>query len=256
MVFVKIRSKREEFMNHEMRLLYIEDDKEIQAIYLDSIQELVDQVHVAYDGEEGYECYLRIKPDIILLDINMPKLDGLSLAAKIRQLDSDVKIIVTSAHGEQDKLLQAIELYLIKYILKPLDPLLLKDAILKAKNEVLMSREAQTPKEKLFYLDEHTTWNVDSEKLYSEESEIKLTKNERRLLKLLSSKENKVFTFFEIFDYISHDNFDKEYDAGQVRALVKLLRKKIPKDAVLNVYGEGYRFNPLKPDALKVSHKV
>jgi len=243
-------------MNNEITLLYIEDDMDIQAVYLDAIKEHVDHVHVAYDGEEGYELYLSLKPDIILLDINMPKLDGLSLAKKIRQLDNDVKIIVTSAHSEQDKLLQAIELYLIKYILKPIDPLLLKDALLKAKNEVLSSRVSEVSQEKVFYLNENTTWNVDSEKLYNEDREIKLTKNERRLLKLLSSKENKVFTFFEIFDYISHDNFDKEYDAGQVRALVKLLRKKIPKDAVLNVYGEGYRFNPHTKDTLKESHKV
>ena len=57
---------------------------------------------------------------------------------------------------------------------------------------------------------------------------------------------NKVFTFFEIFNHLSYDDFDKEYDANQIRALVKLIRKKIPKDAISNVYGEGYKFNPLR----------
>jgi DNA-binding response OmpR family regulator len=75
---------------------------------------------------------------------------------------------------------------------------------------------------------------------------VKLTKNERRLLELLSTDKNKVFSFFEIFDYISYDDFDKEYDANQIRALVKLIRKKIPKKSIINVYGEGYRFNPLR----------
>ncbi len=223
-------------------LLYIEDDHDIQEIYLDSIQEHVDIVYTASDGEEGYEVYLKHKPDIILLDIDMPKLDGLSLAKKIRERDSSVKIIITTAYGEQDKLLQAIELYLIKYILKPIDPTILKEALQRAKREIL---ETQEEEELIYNLDEDTIWYFESEKLYRDGKEVKLTKNERRLLKLLSTNENKVFTFFEIFDHISYDNFDKDYDANQVRALVKLLRKKVPKESILNVYGEGYRFNPL-----------
>ena len=243
-------------MMQEISLLYIEDDKDIQEIYLGSINEYVDKVHLAYDGEEGYELYMATKPDIILLDINMPKLDGLSLAKKIREIDSDVKIIITTAYAEQDKLLQAIELYLIKYILKPIDPKILKEALLKAKNEVLEARKEDEPRVKIFMLDENSRWHFDTEKLYENNSEIKLTKNERRLLKFLSTNKNKVFTFFEIFNHISYDDFDKDYDTGQVRALVKLLRKKIPKESILNIYGEGYRFNPLEEHTLKESDTI
>jgi len=240
----------------EISLLYIEDDKDIQEIYMDVINKEVEVVHLAHDGEEGYEVYLEKKPDIILLDINMPKLDGLSLAKKIREVDSKVKIIITTAYAEQDKLLQAIELYLIKYILKPIDPKVLQEALLKAKSEILEAREKRAPTIKVFMLDEVTQWHFESEKLYVEEKEIKLTKNERRLLKFLSTDKNKVFTFFEIFNHISYDDFDKEYDAGQVRALVKLLRKKVPKTSILNIYGEGYRFNPLQERILKESDRV
>lgn len=237
----------------KINLLYIEDDKDIQEIYLEVIEQEVDVVHLAYDGEEGYEVYLATKPDIILLDINMPKLDGLSLAKKIREIDSEVKIIITTAYGEQEKLLQAIELYLIKYILKPIDPAILIEALQKAKNEIFVSQKEEEPTVKIFTLDETTTWHFDTEKLYENDSEVKLTKNERRLLKLLSTNKNKVFTFFEIFDHISYDDFDKSYDTGQVRALVKLLRKKIPKESILNIYAEGYRFNPVAEHILKAS---
>lgn len=237
----------------KINLLYIEDDKDIQEIYLDVIEREVDVVHLASDGEEGFEKYLEIKPDIILLDINMPKLDGLSLAKKIREVDGDVKIIITTAYAEQDKLLQAIELYLIKYILKPIEPTILIEALQKARNEIIETQKEQEPTVKIFTLNEDTTWNFDTEKLYANGEEVKLTKNERRLLKLISTDKNKVFTFFEIFDHISYDDFDKDYDAGQVRALVKLLRKKVPKESILNIYGEGYRFNPQAERILKVS---
>ncbi len=237
----------------KISLLYIEDDKDIQEIYLDVIEREVDIVHLASDGEEGFEKYLEIKPNIILLDINMPKLDGLSLAKKIREIDGDVKIIITTAYADQDKLLQAIELYLIKYILKPIEPTILTEALQKAKNEIVEIQKEQEPTVKIFTLDEDSKWNFDTEKLYEQNVEVKLTKNERRLLKLLSTDKNKVFTFFEIFDHISYDDFDKDYDAGQVRALVKLLRKKVPKASILNIYGEGYRFNPISEHILKVS---
>ena len=60
---------------NSLTLLYIEDDRDIQSIYIAQLEELVENVICAGDGQEGYECYLRHKPDIILLDIHMPKLD-------------------------------------------------------------------------------------------------------------------------------------------------------------------------------------
>ena len=228
-----------------LTLLYIEDDIDIQEIYVEFLEEKIERVYLANDGEVGYELYLLHKPDIILLDINMPKLDGLSLAEKIRKTDKDVQIIITTAHAEQENLLKAIELYLVKYILKPIDFNELDRAVNKAIEELeLISAPLEKERED-FYLDENTLWHRKSEKLYHHNQEVKLTKNERRLLTLLSTDENKVFTFFDIFNHIAHDNFDKEYDSNQVRALVKLLRKKIPKESIINIYGEGYRFNPI-----------
>ena len=229
---------------NSLKLLYIEDDRDIQMIYSVQLENFVDKVIYAGDGQEGYELYLVHKPDIILLDINMPKLDGISLAKKIREVDKEVKIIITTSYGDQEKLLAAIELSLVKYILKPIDPQVLEETVLKAKNEVISERKKE--EKKLFILDNDMIWNRTDEKLTQNSEEIKLTKNERRLLTLLSTNAHKVYTFFEIFDSLSHDDFYKEFDANQIRALVKLIRKKIPKDSILNVYGEGYRFNPLR----------
>ena len=229
---------------NKIKLLYIEDDKDIQSIYLDILQEYADKVYCANDGEEGYELYLSRRPNIILLDINMPKIDGLTLAKKIRDIDKEVKIIITTAYGEQDKLLKAIELYLIKYILKPIEISILREALSKAIAEI--EQQKSDNHKHIFLLDKDTLWNAKTQTLTKNTEEIKLTKNERRLLSLLSLDKNKVFTFFEIFNHLSYDDFDKEYDANQIRALVKLVRKKIPKEAISNVYGEGYKFNPLR----------
>jgi len=226
-----------------LTLLYIEDDRDIQSIYALQLENLVDKIIYAGDGQEGYELYLLHKPEIILLDINMPKLDGISLAKKIREIDKEVKIIITTSYADQDKLLAAIELSLVKYILKPIEPKILEETINRAKEEIFL--KVKKEEKRVFLLDESQIWNATDEKLTRDNEEIKLTKNERRLLSLLSQNKNRVYTFFEIFDALSHDDFYKEFDANQIRALVKLIRKKIPKNAILNVYGEGYRFNPL-----------
>jgi len=227
---------------HPISLLYIEDDEDIRMIYSEYLKQYSIDIYYAKDGEEGYKRYFELKPNILLLDISMPKMDGLTLAKKVREKDKKVKIIITSSYGDQQKLLQAVELYLIKYLLKPIDPHALDEALSKAIEEI---NEEKKEDNSLFVLDKDTVWNTKEKKILKNGKEIKLTKNERRLLSLLSSDKNRVFTFFEIFDYITHDNYDKEYDANQIRALVKLVRKKVPKDAIINVYGEGYRFNPL-----------
>jgi DNA-binding response OmpR family regulator len=236
--------KWEIFYLSDIKVLYIEDDEDIQSIYIDILKEYANEVYCANDGEEGYEAYLTYKPDIILLDINMPKIDGLTLAKKIRNIDKNVKIIITTAYGEQENLLKAIELYLIKYILKPIKIDMLREALSKAVEEI-EERRGENLKH-IFLLDKDILWDSKREFLSNNGKEIKLTKNERRLLSLLSSDKNKVFTFFEIFNHLSYDDFDKEYDANQIRALVKLIRKKIPKNAIANVYGEGYKFNPIR----------
>ncbi|NPA60770.1 MAG: response regulator transcription factor, partial [Epsilonproteobacteria bacterium] len=181
---------------NSLKLLYIEDDVDIQQIYLNFLKNVIDIIYCANDGEEGYNLYLEYKPDIILLDINMPKIDGLTLAKRIRRVDKGVKIIITTSYAEQDKLLQAIELYLIRYIIKPIELETLKNAVEKAKREIAEERDEQS----IFLLDRDTVWDSKSKQLTRDGHEIKLTKNERRLLELLSRDKNKVFSFFEIFD--------------------------------------------------------
>ncbi len=125
---------------NSLKLLYIEDDVDIQQIYLNFLKNVIDIIYCANDGEEGYNLYLEYKPDIILLDINMPKIDGLTLAKRIRRVDKGVKIIITTSYAEQDKLLQAIELDLIRYIIKPIELETLKNAVEKAKGEDRLKR--------------------------------------------------------------------------------------------------------------------
>ena len=108
-------------MLNELNVLYVEDDVEIAEEILFLLEKKLHHVDMAYDGEEGLQKYKAHKPDIIITDIQMPKLSGLDMIAAIREDDGCIPIIITSAFNETEKLLRAIELKVDAYLTKPID---------------------------------------------------------------------------------------------------------------------------------------
>ena len=101
-------------------ILYIEDDditRENIAAYL---QRQCKQLYIASNGEEGLELFKTHDPEIIITDIEMPKLNGLDMAKKIRKLSPTTQIIITTAYTSNEYLLQAVNLHLVQYIVKPI----------------------------------------------------------------------------------------------------------------------------------------
>ncbi|MCD4668339.1 MAG: EAL domain-containing protein [Sulfurimonas sp.] len=104
-----------------LRVLYVEDDlfaRESTDILLSAIFINVD---IAVDGQEAYEMYLASKYDLIITDINMPKMDGFELSEKIRAKDIHIPILIISAHSEVDNFLTGIRLGVDGYLLKPIE---------------------------------------------------------------------------------------------------------------------------------------
>ncbi len=122
----------------QVKLLYVEDDESIRNVLSRGLKRRVKELMVAVDGVDGLEKYYSFKPDIIVTDIKMPNMSGLEMSKKIRKEDRSTPIIITSAHGESEKILEAIEIGINGYILKPIDKNKLFDTItLYAKSKVL-----------------------------------------------------------------------------------------------------------------------
>ena len=105
----------------QINLLYVEDSRAMREILAKRLEKRVKKLIVAEDGEEGFEKYCQYKPDIILTDIEMPKLNGFELAKKIRQDNKNAIIIVLSAHSDSAFLLDALDLDVSGYLVKPVD---------------------------------------------------------------------------------------------------------------------------------------
>ena len=217
----------------DISLLVAEDEIELLEYIREYLHLFFEKIYVASNGEEAYAIYVDKKPDIIITDINMPSLDGLSLISRIREVDKETKIVIMSAHSEEEKLLRAVELHLETYLIKPID-------VEKLKNVLFKSVEELRKRIKRIYLDDEVYWDKVSEKLFRNKEEIKLKTKERLCMRLLCETPSKPFSPEAIF-YATHKNGDeKEFSSDSVTSMIKRLRLKLPKGSLKNVYGAGY----------------
>lgn len=222
----------------DVKLLFVEDEKELREIMLDILSLEVKDIIVAKDGEEAYKLYQEKKPDIILSDINMPKISGLELAKKIREHDRSTKIIMLTAHSEVNYLLEATELNLTKYLIKPIKGTSLFETLQYAVDEI--NNFTIVNKTKLL-LEDGFSWDFNEKVLFKATNEVHITPKERDILNLIFSKPNITITYEMLMDEV-WDNYDN-YSIDTIKTMIKNIRKKLPKDIIKNVYGTGFKYS-------------
>ncbi|WP_151899324.1 EAL domain-containing response regulator [Sulfurimonas hydrogeniphila] len=107
--------------SQSLKVLYVEDDIDAREITTMLLEDFFDTIIVAQNGQEGLEKFQKESIDIIITDINMPHMNGLEMAKKIRAINKEVPIIILSAHNEEDFFLQSIQIGINGYLLKPID---------------------------------------------------------------------------------------------------------------------------------------
>lgn len=215
-------------------ILYIEDDEGVRSINSRFLNRMFDELYEAKDGQEGYEMYQKYHPDIILTDIKMPHLDGISLAKKIRKNDNTTKIIISTAFSDKKYLMDSIELNLEKYIVKPLTSRNLMPVLSKTVEKLESERDFIIPLDGNFYFDNNTSL------FYLNEEVLDLNKKELLFLKLLVLNKNRVVSYEEIEQKV----WDGEYmSLNSLRTTIGFIRKKIPFNCIKNISNMGYKVN-------------
>jgi len=225
-------------MNKEMlknfTILYVEDEEDVRRNAVEYLKRMCKKVLEASNGKEAITIYKEQKPDIIITDINMPKLNGLDMARYIRAEDKEVQIIIATAHSDTDYLMQAVELQLVKYLIKPIT----KDKLLTALQQSVSLIEDKSKFS--IPLSKNCSYNAYSQLIIIDEKEVKLTKNELLFVDLLAHHHTRVVRYEEIENAIwPYEGMSQD----AIRSLVRGLRKKLPDDAVENVSGSGYKIN-------------
>ena len=215
-------------------ILYVEDEPEIQANIAEYLGNYFGRIHLASDGKEALNQYNKHHPDALLLDINLPSIDGLSVAQEVRKNDPSIKIIMLTAFTEKEKLLKATELRLTKYLIKPVAPKIFKETL------NLLASELMNNPTRFLKLCTDFTWDIEQEQLSKEGVQIVLAEKEHRLLKLFIHHKGKSLRYENIMSAVWDDAFDREISIDSVKNQVSQLRKKIPNVSISSIYGEGY----------------
>jgi DNA-binding response OmpR family regulator len=213
-----------------LSILYAEDDLVIQNSISRILKMFFKEVHIANDGNEALEIYQNNKIDVMMLDYVMPNLDGYQTAKFIREINKKIPIIIVSAYTDKEKLLNAIELNLIKYLEKPI----LHDDLINVFNNVISFLEENNL---LFAkLDESCNYSFVTKNIIKDNIEISLTKNEVSFIELLLDKPNQLISKEVIEDKV----FKESTDENTIRNMVYRLRKKLDTQSIVTLKDFGY----------------
>lgn len=221
-------------------ILIIEDERELVQVLQSYLEKENFQVIPAYRGDVGYKRWKEEKPDLILLDLNLPGMNGLDIARQIREVDQTPLIMITARVEEADQLI-GLEIGADDYITKPFSP-----RVVVAKVRALLRRtQAQKSPQ------QHTQWGdlvVDKEahKVTKSGERIDLTPTEFDLLWTLISQPGRAFSreqLLEAIQNIAYEGYNRTIDTH-----IKNLRSKIEPNPhnptyIETVYGVGYRAN-------------
>lgn len=124
----------------DFTLLYVEDSLVNREYILKIVGPLFSEITIAHNGAQGLEFFQTKRPDLVIADIRMPVMDGITMADHIREIDRDVPIIITSAHSDRDVLMQSIRTGITRFIMKPVNAPELIQAISELKLLSLLRR--------------------------------------------------------------------------------------------------------------------
>ncbi len=224
----------------EKKILVVDDEPDILEILAYNLRKEGFQVTTANNGEEGLKKAAEVKPDLIILDIMMPQMDGVEVCRHIRsrkEFDNTLIAFLT-AREEDYSQIAALDVGGDDYITKPIKP-----RVLMSRVKALLRRAGKGDDEmdgkNIIELGDLT---IDKERVMVTrgEEEIELAKQEFELLNLLVSKPGKVFTREEIFNKVW--GTDVIVGNRTIDVHIRKLREKIGDDYIKTIKGIGYRF--------------
>lgn len=219
------------------KILVVDDDTDMIEMLQDYFLLKGYEIFSALDGAVALNK-IKYAPDIILLDVNMPEMDGFEVCMKIRELVSCPIIFLTAREEEQDRI-KGLEIGGDDYILKPFS---LKE--LEARIKAHLNREQRVKKKSMIQYNEGLLIDYSAKKLLFNDSEIVLTGLEFSIIEFLSLNPGRVFDIEKIYE--NTGGFESEAESRVITVLISRIRKKIRKyteyEYIETVWGIGYRW--------------
>lgn len=222
------------------KILVVDDEPKIIQLTQDYLENAGFSVMSANDGERAMTMIQVEQPDLVVLDLGLPGMDGLDVCRLIRKKSNLPIIMLTARDDEADKLV-GLELGADDYITKPFSP---KELVARVRSVLRRSELAQEAREVISVGD--VTLDLPRMRVTVGDDEIELTATEFQLLQALASQPGRIFTRSQLLDAV-HGVAIESYERA-IDAHIKNIRRKlepVPREPryIQTVYGVGYRFN-------------
>lgn len=221
-------------------ILIADDNKQITSILEEYAKKEGFTPKVALDGREAIDLFQKLSPDIVLLDVMMPKMDGFEVCREIRKT-SNVPVIMITARGEDFEKIMGLDIGADDYIVKPFSP-----GEVMARVRAISRRIARTDGQKQqVYSFDNLSINLDDYIVTIDKQNVSLTKKEIELLWTLVTNKNKVFSRDNLLNSLwGYDYFG---DSRTVDSHIKRLRAKLDEFdhagwEIKTIWGVGYKF--------------
>lgn len=223
------------------KILVVDDEKRMVRFIQLNLEQDGFQVITAYNGNEALEQVRTQLPDLVLLDIMMPDIDGFEVLKKIREVN-DVPVIMLTAKGEEDDRVKGLELGADDYITKPFSP---RELVSRIKAVLRRTKTFQEDQVDVVEVDDRLRIDFSRREVWVEGEKVDLRPTEYRLLYHLVKNAGWVNTHEQLLTKVW--GFEYRDEPHYVRLYVNYLRKKLEKDPsnpkyILTERGVGYRF--------------
>ena len=221
-------------------ILVVDDEPKIVRLARDYLEHSGYRVVTAGDGKAALDTLRQIRPDLVVLDLNLPGIDGLEVCRRIRS-DSDVPIIMLTARVEETDRLIGLEIGADDYITKPFSP-----RELVARTRAVLRRTGGERRQRDIIRVDELEIDLAGHRVSRAGEPVHLTPIEFNILTTLAQQPGQTFSRGQLLDRlhgVTYDSYDRSVDSH-----VKNLRRKLESDPsepvyILTVYGVGYRFS-------------
>lgn len=231
-------------MEQKKTVLIVEDEKNIVDILCFNLQREGYATLEAYDGEDGLEKAQSEKPDLILLDVMLPKINGFDVCRTLRKSRNNVPVVILTAREEETDKVLGLEIGADDYITKPFS---MRELIARVGANIRRTVMSAPAAEGTMTVAGDLSINTDSHQVFRDGAVIELTQREYELLTFLASHPNKVYARIDLMEQVWNYGYVGD-DARTVDVTVRRLREKIETDPanpryILTRRGAGYYFS-------------
>ncbi len=215
-----------------MRILVVEDDRDLNRQLVAALAGAGYAVDRAFDGEEGHFLGETEPYDVVVLDLGLPKMDGLSILEQWRRANRNMPVIILTARDRWNEKVAGIDAGADDYIAKPFH---MEELLARVRAQVRRSTGHAKAEIECGPL----RLDTKAARVTCDGQQIKLTSHEYRLLAYLMHHNGRVVSRTELVEHLYEQNFDR--DSNTIEVFIGRLRKKIPADIIETVRGLGYR---------------